>query len=182
DYQLRLVRNVRGLWRFTGAMHDGAIVLGERALADLPIYHADLLLLDADERRRKAERYERLRPDHMSEGASVNAIYVPEDWDELASAPVPGADAQLIARVLDAPPAPAPADGPRSPAPAVRHATFFEVDRFNTRRSVSPGAYAARIEFVRPVTSIVRSISREQEVLVHNLGDERWPPGDVGEP
>jgi hypothetical protein len=183
DYQLRLVRNVPGLWRFTGAMHDGAIVLGERGLADLPIYHADLLLLDADARRRKAERYERLRPDHMSEGASVNAIYVPEDWDEIASAPVPGADAQLIARVLDAQPAPvpAPADGPRPPA-AVRHATFFDVDRFNTSRTVSPGAYAARIEFVRPVTTIVRSIVREQEVLVHNLGDERWPPGDVGEP
>jgi hypothetical protein len=179
DYQLRLVRNVRGLWRFTGAMHDGALVLGERGLADLPIYHADLLLLDVQARRRKAERYERLRPDHMHEGASVNAIYVPEDWDELATAPVPAHDARLIAGVLDAPLAPAAPDGPHA---AVRHATFFDVDRFNTQRSVSAQAYAARIEFVRPVTRLGRAIAREQEVVVHNLGDERWPPGHDGEP
>jgi|GEM_PF-182115 len=181
DYQLRLVRNVRGLWRFTGAMHDGAIVLGERGLADLPIYHADLLLLDVEARRRKAERYERLRPDHMHEGAPVNAIYVPEDWDELATSPVPTADVQLIAGVLGGSPAPASADESRAPAP-LRHATFFDVDRFNTQRTISEASYAARIEFVRPVTRIGRAIKREQEVLVHNLGDERWPPGHDGEP
>lgn len=181
DYQMRLVRNVPGLWRFTGAMHDGAIVLGERGLADLPIYHADLLALDVEARRRKAERYERLRPDHMNEGAPVNAIYVPEDWDELATAPVPGDDVALIAAVLDEPATPVPAAERREPA-RVRHATFFDVDRFNTRRTVSPQAYAARIEFVRPVTRMGRAVSRQQEVVVHNLGDERWPPGDDGEP
>lgn len=184
DYQDRLVRNVRGLWRFTGAMHDGAIILGERGLADKPIYHADLLLLGVEDRRRKAERYERLRPDHVAEGASVNAIYVPEDRDQLACAPVPDADAQLIARVLEAKAAPAPA-APAAPAGTyapVRHFTLFDVDRFNSLRTVSANAYAARIEFVRPVTRVGSAITREQEVLVENLGDERWPPGHDAEP
>lgn len=179
DYQLRLVRNVPGLWRFTGAMHDGAIVLGERGLADLPIYHADLLALDVEARRRKAERYERLRPDHINEGASVNAIYVPEDWSGVASATVCEEDAQLIARVLDAPQPTAPSSASYA---AVQHATRFEVDRFNTSRTVSQGTYAARIEFVRPVTRVGRAITREQEVLVHNLGDERWSAGHDAEP
>ncbi len=178
DHQLRLVRNVTGLWRFTGRMHDPAIVLGERRLVDLPIYHADLLLLSADERRAKAERYERLRPGHRAEGVSVNAIYVPEDRAGLVSAPVPPEDAELLERVLDAP-APPPATGRGAP---VVHATAADVDRFNTTRTVPQSAYGARLRFVRPVTSLRAGAMREQEVLVRNLGDERWPPGDDGEP
>src|SRR3954470_18001888 len=123
DYQLRLVRNVPGIWRFTGEMHDGAIVLGERRLVDLPIYHADLLLLDADVRRNKAESYERERPDHLAEGVSVNAIYVPEDWTGGEREPVPEAARAAIAAVLAAPPV-----APLAPAGAGRDRT--DVDHF----------------------------------------------------
>lgn len=178
DYQLRLVRNVPGIWRFTGEMHDGAIVLGERRLVDLPIYHADLLLLDVDARRRKAERYERLRPEHLAEGVPVNAIYVPEDWDGLATEPVPGADRAAIAAVLDAPPAPA-ADAAR---PAVPEFTLADINRYNTNRPVGEGAYRARIEFVRPVTRLPAGVVREQELVAENLGDERWPWGADAQP
>jgi hypothetical protein len=180
DYQLRLVRNVPGLWRFTGEMHDGAIVLGERRLADLPIYHADLLLLPADERRRKAERYERLRPDHLAEGVPVNAIYVPEDWEGLATERVPEADRAAIDSVLHGPPAPAPA-GP-SDRDALPHVTVAEIDRFNTNREVGPGAYRARVAFVRPVDRVAARVVRQQEVLVENLGDEVWPWGPDAQP
>jgi hypothetical protein len=180
DYQLRLVRNVPGIWRFTGEMHDGAIVLGERRLVDLPIYHADLLLLPVDERRRKAERYERLRPQHVAEGAPVNAIYVPEDWTDVLTERVPEADRAPIGRVLDAPPLGAPRTTGR--AAAVEHATVDEINRFNTNRSVTEGAYRARLEFVRPVTRIPAGITREQEVIVENLGDEHWPWGADAEP
>ncbi|MEA2287536.1 MAG: hypothetical protein QOJ21_3579 [Solirubrobacteraceae bacterium] len=180
DYQLRLVRNVPGIWRFTGEMHDGAIVLGERRLVDLPIYHADLLLLPVDERRRKAERYERLRPQHVAEGAPVNAIYVPEDWTEVVTERVPEADRPPIGRVIDAPPLrPARTTGQ---AAAVEHATVDEINRFNSNRSVTEGAYRARLEFVRPVTRIPAGITREQEVIVENLGDEYWPWGADAEP
>src|SRR3954469_3733268 len=135
DYQLRLVRNVPGLWRFTGEMHDGAIVLGERRLVDLPLYHADLLLLDVDARRRKAEKYERLRPDHLAEGVPVNAIYVPEDWDGVETAAVPPEDRGALAAVFAAngvagePAAPAEARRGRPPVP---HFTLDHIDRFNT--------------------------------------------------
>jgi hypothetical protein len=185
DYQLRLVRNVPGLWRFTGEMHDGAIVLGERRLVDLPIYHADLLLLPVADRRRKAERYERLRPDHVAEGVPVNAIYVPEDRDDLTTAPVPEADRAAIAAVLDAPPvaasAEAAAGAPRGGG-AVEHATLAEINRFNTNRDVGANAYRARVEFVRPAARVPARVVREQEVLVENLGDERWPWGADAEP
>ncbi|MEA2249448.1 MAG: hypothetical protein QOH46_3977 [Solirubrobacteraceae bacterium] len=184
DYQLRLVRNVPGIWRFTGELHDGAIVLGERRLVDLPIYHADLLLLGLEDRRRKAERYERLRPDHLAEGVPVNAIYVPEDWKGVATEAVPDADRRAIAAVLEAPAA-APASGAGGPPGGgrpVEHATLDEINRFNTNRTVTDGAYRARVEYVRPVASIPAGVTREQEVLVENLGDERWPWGADAEP
>jgi hypothetical protein len=179
DYQLRLVRNIGSLWSFSGKMHDGVEMLGEGRFVDLPIYHTDLLLLDLDERRTKAERYERLRPDHLTEGVSVNAMYVPEDWEDAVTEPVPDPDAALIAAVLDAPSPPPPTE---DPAAAVRHAGRFEIDRFIDTRAVPETAYRARIEFVRPVTRIGCGVTRDQEVVVENLGDERWPPGDDGEP
>lgn len=194
DYQLRLVRNVPGIWRFTGEMHDGAIVLGERRLVDLPIYHADLLLLPVEDRRRKAERYERLRPDHLAEGVPVNAIYIPEDWSGILTEAVPQADRGPISAVLgggpDAAPLPAAAEAPGGAAGAgegagggpVEHATLEQINRFNTNRSVGEGAYRARVEYVRPVTRIPAGVVREQEVLVENLGDERWPCGADAEP
>src|SRR3954452_7053913 len=174
DYQLRLVRNVPGLWRFTGEMHDGAIVLGERRLVDLPLYHADLLLLDVDARRRKAEKYERLRPDHLAEGVPVNAIYVPEDWESLETTAVPQEDRATLAHVLASEPAP-PSSG-REP-PVVPHVTLAQIDGFNTNRGVGDGAYRARLEFVRPVVHVPPGIVREQELRVENLGDEVWPWG-----
>jgi hypothetical protein len=115
----------------------------------------------------------------MNAGSSVNAIYVPEDWDAVVTAQVPDDDAQLIAAVLDAPPPPPAPAGPHAP---VCHSTFFDVDRFNTLRTVSPGAYAAHIEFVRPVSRIAASVTREQEVVVRNLGDERWSSGHDAAP
>ncbi len=178
DYQLRLVRNVPGIWRFTGLMHDGAIVLGERRLADLPIYHADLLLLDVDARRRKAEVYERLRPDHMAEGVPVNAIYAPEDWESLVTEPVPAEDRDTISSVLRAPPSPPPS-GREVSVPSF---TAADIDAFNTTRSIGDGAYRARIELVRPVTRMPVGMTREQEVVVENMGEERWPWGPDAEP
>jgi hypothetical protein len=182
DYQLRLLRNVPGIWRFTGEMHDGAMVLGERRLVDLPIYHADLLLLDVDARRRKAEKYERLRPDHVAEGAPVNAIYVPEDWEAVETAPVPGEDRAALQAVLapavasDSPP------GGGHPPPGVPHFTLEHIDSFNTNRTVGEGAYRARLEFVRPVVRVAPGITREQEVVVENQGDEVWPWGPDATP
>lgn len=179
DYQLRLLRNIESLWSFSGLMHDGAVVLGDGRSVDLPIYHADLLLRGLDERRGKAERYERLRPDLLVEGGSVNAMYVPEDGEDIGARAVSEHDAGLIAGVLD-PPSPAPP--PTAARAPVRHAKRFEIDRFIGARSVPESAYRARIEFVRPVTRLGPAIVREQEVSVENLGDERWPAGNHGQP
>ena len=181
DYQLRLVRNLPGIWRFTGEMHDGAVVLGERRLVDLPIYHADLLLLDLQARRRKAETYEGLRPDHVAEGVPVNAIYVPEDWTGLATELVPSDDRAAIAAVLDAAPLARPPSHDTQRA-AVPEFTLDDINRFNTNRSVRDGAYSARVEWVRPLARMPAGIVREQELVVENLGDERWPWGADAQP
>lgn len=179
DYQLRLLRNLPGIWHFTGRLHDPAHVLGELRLVDLPIYHADLVLQTVDDRRRKVAEYERLRPDYAAGGVSVNAIYVPEEWEHLITAPVPCPDLTAITSVLH-PHDPARAV-PGTGAP-VRDFGLAEIDRYNRTRSVSRDAYRADIEFVRPITSIQAGTSREQEVIVWNLGNEHWPWGPDADP
>jgi hypothetical protein len=92
---------------------------------------------------------------------------------------VPEFDRAAIAAVLDAPPAPAATGIDRS---AVPEFSLADIDRYNTNRTVDAGAYRARIEFVRPVARVAAGVVREQEVLVENLGDERWPWGADAQP
>lgn len=179
DYQLRLLRNLPGIWHFTGLLHDPAHVLGELRLVDLPIYHADLVLRTVEDRRRKVTEYERLRPDYMTGGVSVNAIYLPEDWDGLSTAPVPPPDVAAMTGVLHPRGRMSVTDGEAAP---VRDFALAEIDRYNSNRSVSRDAFRAAIEFLRPITSMQAGTSREQEVIVRNMGDEHWPWGSHADP
>ncbi len=179
DYQLRLLRNLPGIWHFTGLLHDPPHVLGELRLAELPIYHADLVLQTVKERRRKVAEYERLRPGYMAGDVSVNAIYLPEDWDGIVTTPVPGPDVAAINGVLH--PREPVSVGPGEGAP-VRDFGLAEIDRYNSTRCLSRDTYRAGIEFVRPITSMRAGTSREQEVIVRNLGDEHWPWGPHADP
>jgi hypothetical protein len=174
DYQVRLVRNVPGAWRFPGRMHEPIETLGELRLVDAPIYHCELLLTDAQARRAKRERYEKLRPAYWNADFPVNGYYTPEDWQDVETSQTPSDDLRLIEQLrLGA----RPPEQPRGvdPAPAVSE---FEAEFYLGARKLSEQAYSASLELVRPPRSLPSGVLREHEVVVTNLGDGPWPWGD----
>lgn len=172
EFQTRLLRNVAGQWSFDGRVHSVGTSVGEQRLVDLPIYHGALLMASDDERRRKALRYESLRPGLEFDGYAVNALYLPEDED-VATAAVPAPDRPLIDMLLDGCRLPAP----RPEGSPVHSASADEINRFNTFRTLPPDAYRARIDFVAPPRQVNAAVMRHFEVVVHNDGGERWPSG-----
>lgn len=175
DYQVRLLRNVPGIWSFPGVIHSGLEVLGERRLAAASIYHADLLLETAERRRAKRDRFVRERPGLTTDGFPVNDVYVPEDQD-VRTAPVPEREAALVERVLAALPQP---PGARGRGPAPRHVERSELERPAAVRAVLPGAYRAALRFARALPTLVVGETRHFELLAENRGEEWWPAGDL---
>jgi hypothetical protein len=178
DFNQRLVRNSPGLWRFEGRVHTAGTVLGERRLLELPLYHLVLLTMSLKQRRRKAVFYESERTGATVDGWPVNAMYVPEVFPDLEGAVVPDPDRPLIQKLLDA----ASSQWPALDGSPVDRASVADVDRFNATRKVPDDAYRSSISFVRPPTKLPAAAVHHHEVLVHNLGSERWPPGDQIEP
>jgi hypothetical protein len=177
DYQIRLVRNVPGLWRFPGVMHAPIEVLGEHRLEDMPIYHADLVLASLDERRRKRELYESRRAHVTSDGFPVNFMYTPEDRPGVETAPTPSADRELIDAVQAG-----SAAGGSGPAPDRPALTLDAEDRYSETRIVGDAAYSAGLRFVAPPRSLATGTLTYHELIVENRGAERWPWAGGGEP
>lgn len=174
DYQIRLVRNTPGAWRYPGKMHAPIEVLGELRLVDAPIYHCELLLADLEARRAKRETYEQRRPGFLNADFPVNWYYTPEDWNGVETSSTPTDDLRLISQVDRG------ADWPDGVS-ATRHVPAVcaaEAESFLATREVSDGAYSARVELVRPPEVMPTGVVREHEVVVTNLGDEPWPWGD----
>lgn len=179
DYQLRLVRNMPGIWRFGGRVHDGPAVYGAHRLLQGPIYHADCLLQDVEQRRAKAMRYERSRPGHRNEGFPVNAMYLPEACEGLELRSVSKTDQTRVAQLLDQSLAPV---GPRKPGPASPITRKDEILVFNSGRTVSPNAYQAVVTVPNPRPELPVGTQCGLDVVVRNLGDDYWPPTHVDEP
>jgi hypothetical protein len=179
DYQVRLVRNVPGIWRFPGLLHQPIEVVGERRLVDLPLYHCDLVLATLDERRAKRDRYDFVRPGLLTDGFPVNQYYTPEDCPGVETLPVSLEDAALIEQVARARPraATGSARSPVEPGP-----TPAEAGRLNGSRQLSPGAYRARVELVRAPARLTPGEVTHHEVVIENLGDEWWPCGEPAAP
>ncbi|MDP2709617.1 MAG: hypothetical protein Q8O56_00240 [Solirubrobacteraceae bacterium] len=186
DHQVRLIRNVPGIWSFPDHGHGALEVLGERQFRPEAIYHADALLRDVATRRAKRARMGALQPDLMAGDLPVNDLYVPEEHD-VELAPVPADDAALIARVLRPVASPPGANAlqrararvparSRHPVPAV--VAGDDLARLTRSRAVLAGAYAARLRIDEPLGRLVAGRVRELEVVVENLGDEWWTPGD----
>jgi len=173
DYQFRLVRNAPGAWRFPAQLHDPIEVLGERSLVDIPLYHSELLLAGPEERRAKRAQYEGRRPDLRGQ-FPVNGYYTPEDFGSPTTARTPADDLELIEAVH------AGSRRPEGTAPLdpLRTVEAAEAERFNATREVSPGAYRARVDVVRPLNGTPPESTQELEVDVTNLGDELWSWGE----
>jgi hypothetical protein len=174
DFQIRLVRNAPGVWRFPGEMHAPIEILGELRFVDAPIYHCELLLADTEARRAKRARYEQLRPGFWNGDFPVNWYYTPEDWDAVETSETPPEDLELISRVDRG----ASFRVTSSSDDSVPTASAREAERFLATRVVSDLAYDAHLELVRPAETVPTGVVREHEVVVTNLGDETWPWGD----
>lgn len=175
DWQVRLLRNVPGLWTFTGLMHDATQVVGERHHAEHGIYHLDPLLQPLAARRAKRDRYEAERPGMLNDGVGVNEVYVPEDHHVDVEA-VPPDDVALIERVL-AGSRPPRRRRPRGSQP--ERLGIEQVERLVGTRTVTDDAHRARVWLAAEVGSVRAGEAFHVEVVTENLGTEWWPAGEV---
>jgi SAM-dependent methyltransferase len=175
DIQVRLVRNLPGLWRFSGRVHSNIEVAGAGRVLDTPLLHLALLVSGVEQRRAKAEAYERVTPGLVHEsGMPLNGVFVPEDMGVTALGSSAAADVEVASVYLDALGKPAPADTPAVDVPRV---SAEELARWNTERPVSPGAYAARVHLPHGVSPMRAQGIQHVQAEVTNLGDEYWPRG-----
>jgi SAM-dependent methyltransferase len=181
DIQLRLVRNLPGIWRFSGRIHSNIEVEGAGRIIDAPLNHLALLVADSEQRQAKVEAYERVAPGLRAEsGASLNGVFVPEEAGVTSLDPSPKADADNAARYLRLAEGPAPA--PASSAKDVPRIAIEEIERWNGERPVSAGAYRARVSLPQGVESTQSDAIQHVQVEVTNLGDEWLPRGPHPQP
>jgi hypothetical protein len=143
DHHVRLMRN-DGTLRFAGRKHELALpVLPARTL-ELPLWHLNLVLLDTAQRRRKVARNEAERPGLLTaDGRPFDATqYLPEEGGDLRAVPIPDGDLAAIRAVLAA----TPAAGTRLTPDEVPLVTRPEIERLWAGRTMTHGAYHARVE------------------------------------
>jgi SAM-dependent methyltransferase len=181
DIQLRLVRNLPGLWRFSGHVHSNIEVEGAGRIVDAPLLHLALLLADLETRRAKVEAYERVTPGLRAEsGVSLNSVFVPEDEGVTALERSPEADVASAARYAQT--AAAPLKDPAPAAADVPSVAMAEIVRWNGEREVSPGAYEVRVALPQGVEAMHADGIQHRQVEVTNLGDEWLPRGPWPDP
>jgi hypothetical protein len=178
DYRPRLVRNVPGLWTFTGKVHSVPIALGERSrIPESPIYHLHFADPESrDSRIAMAAERERLAPALMTECYPVNALSVPELWSGVQTAAVPDEDAVLIERIA------VPARPKPIPARPAERIPPHEAARMLAKRTLSTDAYRAEIDISPARRHLAAGTVAHIEAHVRNLGDEYWPPAHQSEP
>jgi hypothetical protein len=181
-WRLRLLRNDAGLAfaarKHALADHDPPI----RHIEELPVYHLDLLLPDRARREAKVEHYDNQMFGMLTrQGEPFNqACYLPEARETpVASAPVPTADADRIARALKA-----PRDESRALDPdSVRLIARDEVSWYAPRAILPEDAYRGTVRVTHPLPFFTaRRHDHLIWVEVVNEGTARWPGGDRREP
>lgn len=177
DYQMRLLRNVPGLWSFEGRVHTIGSVNGERRLVEEPMYHCDLVLSSLDARLRKQRRYQAEEPGAHWDGYSTNAAYVPEHFASVSTAEVPPGDRPPLEAVIGAERGERlPPPRPRAHVAPVIDATWEEVNRHNRSGRPSAAALQGSLEWVTPPRELPAGASVHHDLRVRNLGDALWRP------
>jgi SAM-dependent methyltransferase len=181
DIQLRLVRNLPGLWRFPGHVHSNIEVAGAGRIVDAPLLHLALLVADLEQRRAKVEAYERVTPGlHTESGAPLNGVFVPEDMGVTSLNPSQEADVASSDHYLRA--ALESEDEPSPLVDDVPTVALDEIVRWNGERSVSADAYRVRVTLPQGVEPMRAEGIQHVQVEVSNLGDEWLPRGPQPEP
>jgi SAM-dependent methyltransferase len=180
DIQLRLVRNLPGLWRFSGRLHSNIEVEGAGRIVDAPLLHLALLVADLEKRRAKVEAYERVKPGLRADsGVPLNSVFVPEEMEVTSLGRSKKPDVASAARYLRV------AREPGEPAPKARGVptvALDEIDRWSGERPVSAGAYRARVRLPLGIEPMRADGIQHVQVEVTNLGDEWLPRGPRPEP
>ncbi|HEX6458334.1 MAG TPA: hypothetical protein VF032_05395 [Thermoleophilaceae bacterium] len=173
DYQVRIVRNIPGLWRLPGIAHSSVELPGDHHLTDLPLYHADLVVNPREQREAKAAEYEQRRPGHNFDGFSVNEMYVPERHQPETAA-VPANALQSIERVL----AGATWRKQRWRRPSVSAADDDALRGLDETRTVDVADLHAGVAWANPPTTLKAGTKTNHLLVVENRGREWWPRAD----
>jgi hypothetical protein len=180
DIQVRLVRNIPGIWRLAGHAHSNLVVEGASRISDAPLLHLDSLIKPRSSRREKMELYRELLGEVSSDGYRLNAVYEPEAVPDLPTAKLPPADRLTIDRFTTG------LTARRAKPPGLnREPHRVSEDRINRwvgARQMLDGAYMATIRVVHPVVPIPADAVRHIQVEVRNDGSDWWPRGPVPEP
>jgi hypothetical protein len=171
DLQLRLVRNVPGLWRQGVRPHDPLEVLGPHRVLRAPIYHGNLLVRGVDERQAKAADYEARASGVFCEDLPTNALFFPETFTGITTDRVdPGhleaAAALAIAHDEDAP---APARPRRRVTPAE------ELLAYTSAAPLGERAHSGRVRFPRPPRALPAGSPVQTVLDVENTSSLTWP-------
>ncbi|HST69209.1 MAG TPA: class I SAM-dependent methyltransferase [Solirubrobacterales bacterium] len=181
DIQLRLVRNLPGLWRFSGRLHSNVEVAGAGRIVDAPLLHLALLVSDLEKRRAKVEAYERVAPGlRAPSGVPLNSVFVPEEMGVTSLDRSSKRDVAGAARYLQV--AREPGEEPAPKAGGVPTVALEEIVRWNGERPVSTDAYRVRVTLPRGIRPMRAESVQHVQVEVANLGDEWLPRGPRPEP
>jgi hypothetical protein len=174
----RLVRNVPGAWRFDGRVHTAPCAGAEMRHVALAFYHLDLLAQPEAARRAKAVDYETQDPGIAYRGLSVNALYLPEAFDDLETAPVPAGDVDLVDAVLSpkAPPDTPPATADVEPVGSGQIAAFTQSGE------LAADDYRASLGLPEPPEVLTSDAPHPIALTVRNEGSTAWPWGGDVEP
>lgn len=181
DIQLRLVRNLPGLWRFSGRLHSNIEVEGAGRIVDAPLLHLALLTADLEKRREKVDAYERVTPGLLTEsGASLNSVFVPEDMEVTSLGQSRKRDVASTTRYLEI------LDGPeKEPAPAAKDiptVPLEEIAHWNGERSVPADSYRVQVTLPQGVEPMRADGIQHVQVEIRNLGDQWLPRAPRPEP
>ncbi len=170
DYQLRLLLRDPAVSRVAGELHAYAQAVGARRYLDAPLYHLDLALNSLADRRRKAERYDGVATNPRIAGREFNeSYYLPEDREDVRTAPIPGEDADAVRTAL------APPEVPLARAAAIESATADDLARHWLAAPIASEEYAAELELLEGDLTVYEGEIRTVDVRVRNLSRREWP-------
>jgi len=181
DMHPRLVRNVNGIIKASGRVHEHLEVLGSYRIVDAPFLHVTAVVDSVSERQRRAQSYEDAgAPRNPEHGEPPRTLYLPEDCSDLEKAPLEAADAERVAAFLKA------AGRPPGDAPSSTLTPTVTPDEINGRLHQMPSFVerrGARLRVVHPLGPMLAgALSHELIVDVENTGSGSWPPGIDGWP
>jgi hypothetical protein len=122
--------------------------------------------------------YETQGPGIAYRGLSANALYLPEAFDDLETAPMPAPDIPLVNALLSprAPPAQPPARADVEPVDTA------EIAAFTQSAELPAGDYRASLRLPEPPELLTSDALHPVALTVRNEGSTAWPWGGDVEP